>query len=183
MTHSHIISSTKKEQVTCKVKWRNSSITMSRNQRWHWDDNKGGWLDAELCAKARREEAECIRRHKTCTRVPREACLRETGRTPIQTGWAETDRGQSGKPNVPTRWVAKEYKTHARPEFYASKVEEKLWHWLTCEGRTSTLQHEEEYSSNCCQKITRQGTNRLYGTRHAHKIARKSLHRHSAISS
>ena len=23
---------------------------------WHWDDNKGGWLDLELCAKARREE-------------------------------------------------------------------------------------------------------------------------------
>ena len=22
---------------------------------------------------------------------------------------------------------------------------EKLWHWLTCEGRTLTLQHEEEY--------------------------------------
>ena len=25
---------------------------------WHWDDNKGGWLDPELCAKARREEVE-----------------------------------------------------------------------------------------------------------------------------
>ena len=22
---------------------------------WHWDDNKGGWLDPELCTKARRE--------------------------------------------------------------------------------------------------------------------------------
>ena len=21
---------------------------------WHWDDNKGGWLDQELCSKARR---------------------------------------------------------------------------------------------------------------------------------
>ena len=26
---------------------------------WHWDDNKGGWLDPELCAKARKEEVEC----------------------------------------------------------------------------------------------------------------------------
>ena len=37
-----------------------------------------------------------------------------------EAGWAETDRGQPGKPNVHARWVAKEYKTHARPELYAS---------------------------------------------------------------
>ena len=53
-------------------------------------------------------------------RVPREVCLRKTGKAPIKTGWAETDKGQPGKPNVRARWVAKEYKTHARPELYAS---------------------------------------------------------------
>ena len=37
---------------------------------WHWDDNKGGWLDPELCAQARREEVEYIRRHKMYTRGP-----------------------------------------------------------------------------------------------------------------
>ena len=47
------------------------------------------------------------------------ACSK-TGEGPIKTGWAETDRGQPGKPNVRARWVAKEYKTHARPELYAS---------------------------------------------------------------
>ena len=87
---------------------------------WHWDDNKGGWLDPELCAKGRREEVEYIRRDKMYVRVPREVCLRETGRAPLKTGWAETDKGQPGKPNVRARWVAKEYKTHARPELYAS---------------------------------------------------------------
>ena len=87
---------------------------------WHWDDNKGGWIDLELCAKARREEVEYIRRHNTYVRVPREVCLRETGKAPIKTGLAETDKGQPGKPNVRARWVAKEYKTHARPELYAS---------------------------------------------------------------
>ena len=55
---------------------------------WHWDDNKGGWLDPELCAKARKEEVECTRRHKVYTRVSRETC------------WAETDKRQLGKPNV-----------------------------------------------------------------------------------
>ena len=88
---------------------------------WRWDDNKGGWLDRELCAKARREEVECLRRHKIRTRGPREMCLRETGKAPVKTGWAETDKGQPGKPNVRARWVAKEHKTHARrAELYAS---------------------------------------------------------------
>ena len=86
----------------------------------HWDDNKGGWLDPEMCPKARREEVEYIRRHKMHTSVPREVCPSETGRAPIKTGWEETDKGQPGKPNIRARWVAKEYKTHARPELYAS---------------------------------------------------------------
>ena len=57
---------------------------------------------------------------KMYTRVPGETCLRETGRAPMKTGWAETDTGQPGQPNERARWVAKEYKTHARPELYAS---------------------------------------------------------------
>ena len=35
-----------------------------------WDDNKGGELDPELCAKASGEEMEYIRRHKMYTKVP-----------------------------------------------------------------------------------------------------------------
>ena len=72
---------------------------LSAWEGWHWDENKGGWLDPELCAKARRE-GEYIRRHLMYVRVPREVCLRETGKTPIKTGWAETDKGQPGKPDV-----------------------------------------------------------------------------------
>ena len=79
-----------------------------------------GWLDPELCAKARREEVEYIRRHKMHTRVPRETCLHETVKAPIKTGWAETDKGQPGMPNVRARWVAKECQTHARPVLYLS---------------------------------------------------------------
>ena len=70
-------------------------------------------------AQARREEVVYIRRRKMYTRVPRETCSRETGKAPIKTGWAETDKGQPGKPNVRARWVAKEYKMHARPELHA----------------------------------------------------------------
>ena len=93
---------------------------LSLGEGWHWDDNKGGWLDPELCTKARREEVEYIRRHKMYARVLREVYPRETGRAPIKTIWADTDRGQLVKSNVRARWVAKEYKTHARPELYVS---------------------------------------------------------------
>ena len=114
-----------KRTVTCKMKWRNSCITMSRNcsacgEGWHCDDKKGGWVDTGLCAKARREEVEYIRCHKMHTRVPGEVCLRATEKALIRTGWAETDKGQPGKPNVRARWVAKEYTTYASPELYAS---------------------------------------------------------------
>ena len=136
---------------------KNSCITMSRHCS---DCGKGGigmttkadgWTP-ELCAKARREEVEYIRRHKMYTRVPREICIRETGKTPVKTGWVETDNGQRGMPNVRARWVAKEYKTHARPELYAStppletlNAKRKSWHLSMYGERTSTLQHEEEY--------------------------------------
>ena len=54
----------------------------------------GGWLDPELCAKARREEVEYFRRHKMYTRVSRETAL------------AETDKSHPGKPSVRARRVA-----------------------------------------------------------------------------
>ena len=77
------------------------------------NDKKGGWLDLELCAKARRDEVECIRRHNMYTGVPRETCQRETEKAPMKTRWSETGEGQPGKPNVRARWAAKEYKLYA----------------------------------------------------------------------
>ena len=94
-----------------KLTHQDEQELLSAWKGWHWDDNKGGGLDPELCAKARREEVEYIRRHKMHVRVPREVCLRETGKAFIKTGWAETDKAEPGKPNVRARWVAKEYTT------------------------------------------------------------------------
>ena len=109
-----------------KIKWADSCMYHDEQELlsvvwegWRWDENKGGWLDPDLCAKARQEEVEYIRRHKMYTRVSRETCIRETGKAPIKTGWAETDKGQPGKPHVRARRVAKAYKTHARPELHA----------------------------------------------------------------
>ena len=48
-----------KEQIMCKFTWENSDITMSGHcsacgKGGIGIDTKGGWLDPELCAKARR---------------------------------------------------------------------------------------------------------------------------------
>ena len=145
---------------------------------WHWDVNKGGWLDLELCAKAKQEEVEDIRRHKMHTRDPRETCLRGTEKAPIKTGWA---RGNFRNMRLEA--------TVRRAESCTVRgchVEEKLWRRSTCEGRLSTLHH----SLTCRQKITRQVTNTCAGCSNTaytarvtpHKTGRKSLHRHSATS-
>ena len=60
---------------------------------WHWDDNKGGWLDPELCAKAIREEVEYIRRHKMYVRVPREGVLTRNWKGPHQDGVGRDRQG------------------------------------------------------------------------------------------
>ena len=131
---------------------------------WHLDYNKGGWL-------ARREEVEHIGRHKMYTRFSRETCLRETGRAPIKTGWAETDRGQPEKPNVRARRVAKEYKTNARPELYAStpplEALKVVPEFATGErgGKVVALidVHEEGCLSNCCLKDYQPGDEHMCG--------------------
>ena len=61
-----------------KLMYHDEQELLSLWEGWHWDDNKGGWLDLALCAKARREEVEYVRRHKMHTPVPREECLCET---------------------------------------------------------------------------------------------------------
>ena len=66
-----------------KLMHQDEQKLLSAWEGWHWDDNKGGWLDPELCAKARREKVEYIRQHMY-VRVPREVCLRETGEGPRQ---------------------------------------------------------------------------------------------------
>ena len=80
-----------KEQTTCNMKRENSCTTTSKQCTvCDTGGTKGGWLDLELCAKARREEVDYILRHKMYTRVPRETSLRETCKAPIKPGWVGT---------------------------------------------------------------------------------------------
>lgn len=86
----------------------------------HWDDARGGWLDPALAVKGREEEMKFVHRHRVYSRVPRSVCYQETGKPPIKTGWAETDKGTENQPNVRCRWVAKDFKREPRPELYAA---------------------------------------------------------------
>ena len=113
-----------KDYATCKMKWADSCIMMSRSCSACGKDGIGMTTRAGGLIRncAVRQD---VKRWSTfvvtrCTQgVSRENCSRETGKATIKTGWAETDTGQPGKPNVRARWVAKEYKTHARPELHA----------------------------------------------------------------
>ena len=59
-----------------KLMHQDEQELLSAWEGWHWDDNKGGWLDPELCAMARREEVLYV--GIRCTwEFPRKVCLRE----------------------------------------------------------------------------------------------------------
>ena len=85
----------------------------------YWDDAKGGWLPPELVAKARDEEMGYVRRHRVYERVRRQVCLDETGKQPVKTGWADTNKGTAQDPNIRSRWVAKEFRTSVDPDLFA----------------------------------------------------------------
>ena len=61
----------------------------------------------------------CVRKHELYRRAPREMCWRETGRAPIKTGCADTNKGAAAQPNVRCRWVVKEFNTGPRPDLFA----------------------------------------------------------------
>ena len=161
---------------------------------WHWDDNKGGWLDPELCAKARQEEVDNIRRHKMSQESPgKRAYAKPEGHPSRQDGRRLTRGSQESPMCAREGWVA--HQRHRwRPEKLCCRrspranVEERSWPWWTCEGRFSTLQHEERCLSNCHVRTINQVTSTCAGycdtvcTAHAtlHRIGKMSWHLRSA---
>ena len=84
------------------------------------DDVKGGILDSDGVVRARAEEMRYVWKHKLYSKVPRQRCYDTTGKGPVKTGWVDTNTGCEEKPNLRSRFVAKEYKTHARAELFAA---------------------------------------------------------------
>ena len=47
-------------------------------------------------------------------------CWKETGKNPIKTGWADTNKGMFQCPNLRSRFVAKEHNTGSRPDLFSA---------------------------------------------------------------
>ena len=88
-------------------------------------------MDPVLVRKAREVEMQFVKKHAVCEKVPMSQhavcekvpmsqCWKETGKNPIKTGWADTNKGTSECPNIRSRWVAKEYNTGPRPELFSA---------------------------------------------------------------
>ena len=77
-------------------------------------------MDPVLVRKAREEEMQFVKKHAVYEKVPMSQCWKETGKNPIKTGWADTNKGTSECPNMRSRWVAKEYNTGPRPDLFSA---------------------------------------------------------------
>ena len=86
----------------------------------YWDDMSGKELKADLVETAREEEIATVKKMHVWVKVDREQCFRETGRPPIKLRWVDVNKGDCSKPNYRSRIVAKEIKTHNRPDLFAA---------------------------------------------------------------
>ena len=91
-----------RDSATCKTKWEDSCIMTSRSCSACGKDGvemttRGGWLDPELCAKARREDVEYNSSPQDVHKSPQRGVPTRGGEAPIKTGRAETDEmGREG---------------------------------------------------------------------------------------
>ena len=85
----------------------------------YWDDAKGGWLDPVLIRQAREVETQYVKKHAVYEQVAMSQCWKETGKNPIKTAWADTNKA-SECPNIRSRWASMEYNTGPRPDWFSA---------------------------------------------------------------
>ena len=77
-------------------------------------------LDFEICEGLRQQvgdaEMQYVKKHAVYEKVSMSQCWKETGKNLLKTGWADTNNGKSERPNIGSRWAAKEYNTGPRPD-------------------------------------------------------------------
>ena len=83
------------------------------------DDVSGEELDVKQVRGARKEEMAYFRKMKVYDKVPKSKCWEEIGQAPIGVRWADVNKGDKTSPNYGGRFVAMEFKTDERPEWYA----------------------------------------------------------------
>ena len=52
--------------------------------------------------------------------VPVSECKRRTGKAPLKGRWVDVNKGDSSRPIISCRWVAKEFNTYKSAEFFAA---------------------------------------------------------------
>ena len=90
------------------------------NWQRYYDDLTGKELVREMVEAARREELKVVREMKVWSHAPRELCLQETGKPPIKLRWVDINKGDEEQPVYRSRIVAKEIRTHARPDLFTA---------------------------------------------------------------
>ena len=84
------------------------------------DDVSGEALSPAMVVAARKEEIKYFHDMKVYKKVPRAKCFEATGKAPISVRWIDVNKGDTSAPNYRSRLVAREYKTHDRPELFAA---------------------------------------------------------------
>ena len=87
-------------------------LEMGEQDYWAdvWDDVRGGKLDGELVARARREEIEYMKKRGIWEVVPLGECWRRTGKAPVGVRWVDTNKGNEEIPEIRSRLVARDFR-------------------------------------------------------------------------
>ena len=85
-----------------------------------YDDQSGTQLGPELAMEARRDEVQYFRDMRVYDKVPMEDAWQAIGKAPVAARSVDINKGDEKEPRYRSRFVAKEYKTDARPDLYAA---------------------------------------------------------------
>ena len=93
---------------------------------FHWDSIEA-WYDVNNCRldpkqvyQARLDEIAYFRKMKVYKMVKRQRCRDLTGKGSIAVRWVDTNKQDEVNPKYRSRLVAKQFKKHGDPDFYAA---------------------------------------------------------------
>ncbi len=66
----------------------------------YYDVISGEELDGELIREAKKVEMETFKKHGVYEKVPRQECLENTGKEPVEVKWFDTNEGDKENPEV-----------------------------------------------------------------------------------
>ena len=80
---------------------------VTRDDKWAWDDVRGGWLAREEVRKARLEEVGYMKEEKLWDVVPRSEA---EGQRIVSVKWVDTNYGTEEQPEIRCRLVARDFR-------------------------------------------------------------------------